>query len=167
MLVAVASYHLWLDWRQPGLYLAKQFTDYEPGIHWSQIQMQSGTTGINSIRIYNPVKQGYDQDPEGKFIREWIPELNDIEDRHLQEPWKASNAGRVLDKAYPFPIVDHLKAAKDARQRVWAVRTGDAFWTETNKIISRHASRKSGSGKRVKTRRKKIESNQLSLFDKP
>ena len=63
MLVAVASYHLWLDWRQTGPHLARMFTDYEPGIHWSQMQMQSGTTGINTLRIYNPIKQGYDQDP--------------------------------------------------------------------------------------------------------
>eukprot|EP00752_Nemacystus_decipiens_P019313 g17369.t1 len=120
MVMAVASYHLWLDWRKPGEHLARQFTDYEPGIHWPQVQMQSGTTGINTIRIYNPVKQGHDQDPDGLFVRRWVPELAAIEDRFLQEPWKAENAGAVLGKAYPFPIVDHLTAAKDARQRIWA-----------------------------------------------
>ena len=99
MVTAVASYHLWLDWREPGLHLARQFTDYEPGIHWSQIQMQSGTTGMNTVRIYNPVKQGYDQDPEGAFIRRWIPELSDIDDRHIQEPWKSQKASSILDKA--------------------------------------------------------------------
>jgi deoxyribodipyrimidine photo-lyase len=63
MLVSFASYHLWLHWREPALYLARLFTDYEPGIHYSQVQMQSGTTGINSVRIYNPIKQGIDHDP--------------------------------------------------------------------------------------------------------
>ena len=72
MVMAVASYHLWLHWREPGLSLARLFTDYEPGIHWSQAQMQSGTTGINTVRIYNPVKQGYDQDPDGVFTRRWL-----------------------------------------------------------------------------------------------
>jgi len=51
MLVSFSSYHLWLHWREPGLHLARVFTDYEPGIHWSQVQMQSGTTGINTLRI--------------------------------------------------------------------------------------------------------------------
>jgi ATP-dependent Clp protease ATP-binding subunit ClpB len=67
MLVAFASYQLWLHWRETGLHLARLFTDYEPGIHWPQMQMQSGTTGTNTVRIYNPVKQSTDQDPEGKY----------------------------------------------------------------------------------------------------
>jgi len=150
MVMAVASYHLWLDWRQPGAHLARHFTDYEPGIHWPQVQMQSGTTGINTVRIYNPVKQGYDQDPSGVFVRRWVPELAKIDDRYLHEPWKAENAGTVLGKDYPFPIINHLESAKDARQKIWGVRRGADFRAAAKSIQEKHGSRK----QRVATRRR-------------
>lgn len=139
MLVAVASYHLWLDWRATGPHLARMFTDYEPGIHWPQMQMQSGTTGMNTVRIYNPVKQGHDQDPTGAFTRRWVPELADVPDAFVQTPWAWEGAGR-LD--YPPPIVDVAEAARDARERVWAVRRGAAFRDEAARVAKRHASRK-------------------------
>ena len=153
MLMAAASYHLWLDWRRPGEHLARMFTDYEPGIHWPQVQMQSGTTGINTIRIYNPIKQGYDQDPEGVFVRKWLPELDAVPDRFVHEPWKWENAATVLDKAYPWPILDHAQASKEARQKIWSIRTGPEFRDEANRIQVRHGSRKSGmanTGRRSK-----------------
>ena len=161
MVMAVASYHLWLDWRAPGLALARLFTDYEPGIHWSQVQMQSGTTGINTVRIYNPVKQGHDQDPDGVFTRRWVPELAAIPDRFLQEPWKAENAGEVLGRVYPHRIIDHIAAAREAREWVWAVRRGPAFRAEAAAIQARHGSRRSGIPNRGQRRRG--ASGQLSL----
>ena len=88
MLVSVASYPLWLHWRPVGEWLARQFLDYEPGIHYSQFQMQSGVTGINAIRIYSPAKQAVDQDPKGHFIRRWVPELKDVPTDYLAEPHK-------------------------------------------------------------------------------
>ncbi|MEM9970923.1 MAG: deoxyribodipyrimidine photo-lyase [Pseudomonadota bacterium] len=165
MVTATASYHLWLDWRKPGEHLARQFTDYEPGIHWPQIQMQSGTTGINTVRIYNPVKQGHDQDPDGFFVRRWVPELADIEDKFLQEPWKADNASQVLGKAYPFPIVDHLTAAKEARQKIWAVRGNQAFRSKAKDIQNKHGSRKSGVPMRGQKAARKSDAQLCLSFD--
>ena len=162
MVMAVASYHLWLHWREPGLELARLFTDYEPGIHWNQVQMQSGTTGINTIRIYNPIKQGNDQDPDGTFTRRWVPELSKIPDHLLQEPWKADNAAEILGKSYPEPIVDYANSATKARKKLWAIRAEPNFREEANKIQEKHGSRKSG----VKTRarkKKKSQETQLSL----
>ena len=161
MLMAVASYHLWLDWRRPGEHLARVFTDYEPGIHWPQVQMQSGTTGINTVRIYNPVKQGQDQDPNGIFTRRWLPELAPVPDKFLQTPWKWEGAASVLGKAYPEPIVDYLAAARDARDKVWAVRRGDAFRAGANVIQNKHGSRKSGI--RNRGQRAARDTGQLSL----
>lgn len=143
MVMATASYHLWLDWRAPGLHLARMFTDYEPGIHWSQVQMQSGTTGINTVRIYNPVKQGFDQDPRGVFIRRWVPELAATPDQHIHEPWKADAAAHVIGAAYPERVFDHLQAAKAAREKVWGVRKGPQFRDQAQAIVAKHASRKS------------------------
>ena len=162
MVMATASYHLWLDWRAPGLQLARYFTDYEPGIHWSQVQMQSGTTGINTVRIYNPVKQGHDQDPTGTFTRRWVPELADIPDKHLQEPWKAENAGAVLGRAYPMRIIDHQVAAREARERIYAVRRGGEFRAQAQAIQQKHGSRKSGIPNRGQ-RPKRKQPAQMSL----
>ncbi|MEL6296250.1 MAG: FAD-binding domain-containing protein [Pseudomonadota bacterium] len=156
MLMAVASYHLWLDWRQTGLHLARQFTDFEPGIHWPQTQMQSGTTGMNTIRIYNPIKQGHDQDPQGVFTRRWLPELAAVPDDLLQEPWKWEGAGNL---AYPAPIVDVPAAAKAARDQIFAVRRGSAFRSEANRVIEKHASRKDPDGHFVNDRSPKRRGN--------
>jgi len=88
MLVSFASYQLWLDWRVTGHHLARLFTDYEPGIHYSQLQMQSGVTGINAMRVYNPIKQSQEHDPKGTFILKWVPELRAIPSEYIHEPWK-------------------------------------------------------------------------------
>jgi deoxyribodipyrimidine photo-lyase len=144
MVMAVASYHLWLDWRATGQHLARMFTDHEPGIHWSQVQMQSGTTGINTIRIYNPVKQGLDQDPTGAFTRVWLPELADVPDALLQEPWRWDGASGLR---YPAPVVDVKAAAAAARDRVWAVRQGDGFRAQAARVARKHASRKDAKGR--------------------
>ena len=169
MVTAVASYHLWLDWRSHGPLLARMFTDYEPGIHWSQVQMQSGTTGMNTVRIYNPVKQGLDQDPDGIFTRRWCPELAEVPDRFLQEPWLWEGAGGVLGRAYPEPIVDVKAAAKAAREAVWAVRKCEAFRAEAARIVDKHASRKDPrfvndrQPRPRRTKRAKLSKDQLSF----
>ena len=104
--------------------------------------MQSGTTGMNTVRIYNPVKQGQDQDPDGVFTRKWCPELADVPDKYLQEPWRWDGAGRIVGRSYPAPIVDVKAAAKAARDAVWAVRKGEAFRAEAARSVEKHASRK-------------------------
>lgn len=141
MVISVASYHLWLDWRATGTHLARMFTDYEPGIHWPQVQMQSGTTGINIPRIYNPVKQGLDQDPKGIFTRRWLPELAGVPDAFLQEPWLWPEARRLLGHRYPEPIVDVATAAREAKERITQARWSAGFAEAAAGIVQRHAIR--------------------------
>jgi deoxyribodipyrimidine photo-lyase len=162
MLVSFASYHLWLDWRGFKDWLACQFVDYEPGIHISQIQMQSGLTGINTLRIYNPVKQGQDHDPEGVFIRQWVPELAKVETIDIHEPWRMPELIQMevdcrLGVDYPFPVVDHKKAVSEARAHFTALRKRDDYWEESRAVMQRHGSRKSrGTRKRPKQKKRKF-----------
>ena len=138
MLMSFASYDLWLPWQQSATVLARLFTDYEPGIHWTQAQMQSGETGINAVRIYSPVKQGYDQDPTGEFIRRWVPELAHLEGKALQEPWTLDE----LPHGYPERMVDHARAAAEAKSRIYAVRRQPDARAEAESVFERHGSRK-------------------------
>ena len=147
MVMAFASYHLNLDWWASGTRLAALFTDYEPGIHWPQVQMQSGQTGINTPRIYNPVKQGLDQDPNGVFTRRWLPELREVPLAFLQEPWRLSDlaqsaAGCIIGIQYPAPIVAHELAARFARDRITMVRRQPGYRELSQRVFDRHGSRR-------------------------
>jgi deoxyribodipyrimidine photo-lyase len=144
MLVSFASYNLWLPWQDTGLVLARLFTDYEPGIHWPQMQMQSGTTGINTIRIYNPLKQGYDQDPDGRFVRRWVPELAAVPDAFLQEPWNWDGAADIIGYRYPERIVDLEATTAAAKELMFGMRRAADFHKASDAIQEKHGSRKSG-----------------------
>lgn len=140
MLVSFACYHLWLDWREIHPHLAQMFTDYEPGIHLCQLQMQAGTTGINTIRMYNPIKQGQTLDPNGVFIRKWIPEIqNRSNDQiHLPEVEQLSLFHEAED--YPKSIVDIEKQGRKAKEVLYALRKNNREVIAP--IVQKHASRR-------------------------
>lgn len=139
MVTSFASYDLWLPWQETGRVLARWFTDYDPGIHWPQIQMQSGVTGMNALRIYDPVKQQRDHDPDGRFVRRWVPELTDVPDDLIATPWLVAPEQR---HGYPDPIVDHAAAAAQAKRRISAVRQRIRGDGTTRALLERHGSRR-------------------------
>ncbi|MFN7863449.1 MAG: FAD-binding domain-containing protein [Curvibacter sp.] len=147
MLVSVAAYPLWLHWRPVGVWLATQFLDYEPGIHWSQLQMQSGTTGINTTRVYNPVKQALDHDPGGRFVRKWLPTLRRVPDSWLLEPWRMPRSmqeacGVHLDREWPNPLVELEAATRIAKQRLYERRGQASVRAAKADVVQRHGSRR-------------------------
>lgn len=145
MLVSVASYPLWLHWQPVGHWLARQFLDYEPGIHWSQMQMQAGTTGINTTRVYNPVKQARDHDPQGHFVRRWLPALRRVPDSWLFEPWRMPPSVReacgLQAGELPQPLVDLEAATRAAKARLHARRAEPEVRAARGAIVERHGSR--------------------------
>ena len=172
MVTSFASYHLWLDWRDTGKHLARMFTDYEPGIHYSQLQMQSGVTGINAIRMYNPTKQAQDHDPEGRFIKTQLPELQNIPLDWLFEPWHMppdlqQKYGCMIGQDYPEPIVDHATAMRHARAKLAEARAAAGFKTTAKAVYQKLGSRRKPVRRKVnanKTKHQPEASQQLSFL---
>ena len=144
MLMSFASYHLWLHWRKPALHLAKLFTDYEPGIHYSQVQMQSGTTGINAIRIYNPIKQSLEKDSEGVFIKKWVPELRSLPKELVHRPWDLTLLEEAMydfkiGRDYPKPIVNIEDSGAHAREKLWSIKNSNKSKKNGLRILAKHS----------------------------
>jgi len=144
MLASFASYNLWLDWRYYAPPLAALFTDFEPGIHYSQIQMQSGTTGINSIRMYNPYKQSEEQDPEAHFIIKNIPSYKDVPKNLLHYPETVTPfEQQLLPPTWKSPIVNVSQSSKKAKDTIYGIRKMINHKIQAKSVFLKHGSRKS------------------------
>jgi deoxyribodipyrimidine photo-lyase len=141
LLVSFLTHHLWQPWQAGVVHLARQFLDFEPGIHYAQFQMQAGTMGVNTLRIYNPVKQAEDNDPEGVFLRKWLPELAALPLPLLREPWKMTELEALsyrvrLGTDYPHRILDHEEAARHAREHLWGTKRSPQARSEVPAILA-------------------------------
>jgi len=174
LLVSFAAYDLWLPWQGFSDGLARLWLDYEPGIHLCQVQMQSGVTAGDALRLYNPTKQAIEHDPAGRFIRRWVPELRRMPLAHLHQPWtlppdEGARLGCVVGRDYPLPLVDHEATSRAAKAAIGAFRRRPDVVAATAAMRARHsdprragdgAGRKGGAGDAAQRRAK----GQLSLF---
>lgn len=115
--------HLLINWQDGERWFMRRLVDGDPAANnggW-QWTAGTGTDAAPYFRIFNPILQGKKYDPEGAYVRRWVPELAAVPVKYIHSPWEMPvdeqrNAGVVLGEHYPAPIVDH----GFARQRVLA-----------------------------------------------
>ena len=107
---------LLLDWRRVGTVLAHAWMDYEPAIHWNQIQMQGGLLPQRHIPMYDVIKQAKQTDPEGLFVKTWCPALKTLNPEVVHEPW-------LLDpNPYREPIIDLKEAFEHGKTLLYSLK---------------------------------------------
>lgn len=130
--MVVASFltkDLGIDWRWGEKYFAIHLNDFDlsannGGWQWAS---SSGCDAQPYFRIFNPVTQSEKFDPDGKFIRRYLPQLAKLSDKRIHAPWTAApdermSAGVTLGTNYPRPIVDHAQARERTLERYAVVK---------------------------------------------
>jgi deoxyribodipyrimidine photo-lyase len=110
---------LLIDWREGERFFFERLVDGDPasnngGWQWAA---STGTDAQPYFRIFNPVAQGRRWDPEGRYVRYWVPELRELPDPHVHAPWESG-----LPDGYPPPIVDHAERRELALERFKSAR---------------------------------------------
>jgi deoxyribodipyrimidine photo-lyase len=146
LLVSFFTHLLWQRWQEASSYLASLFLDFEPGIHYPQLQMQAGTTGIHTLRIYNPVKNSYKHDLDGEFILTYLPCLKAIPLEFVHEPWKLTAMEQSmynfeLGKDYPKPIIEMASTRQHASDSIWKIIQSQESKIQGRKLLKRHTIR--------------------------
>ncbi len=149
MCASFFSYILKQWWKTGADFFYKHLIDADVAINYYQWQMQSGLIGVHANRIYNPTKQVEENDPDGEFIRKYVPELRSVPDRYIAEPWKMpekvqKECGVIIGRNYPEPIVDYDRQARRAREffkrkapEAYKAFEDDEVWRKAS-LSSRH-----------------------------
>lgn len=138
MITSFACHALRLDWRLLHPPLARLWLDYEPGIHLAQLQMQAGVVGINTFRVYSPLKQLQDQDPQCRFVRRWLPELAGMTDEQI-----LSGRHDLLAGVAP-PIIDFAAETAVMKQFLYERKRSAENRVAQGAVLAKHGSRKAG-----------------------
>lgn len=134
--MVVASFlvkHLRIHWRQGEEWFWDTLVDADPANNAGNWQWVAGC-GFDAapyFRIFNPILQGEKFDKDGRYVRQWVPEVADLPDKYLHKPWEAppevlEDAGIRLDETYPSPIVDHKSARQAALDAYDTVKKSDS-----------------------------------------
>ena len=126
--MATASFlvkDLHLDWRRGARWFMHHLIDGDiaSNQHGWQWTAGTGTDAAPYFRVFNPVSQGTKFDPDGTYVRRYVPELAVLSDAEIHEPWKAGGGGMFggVD-GYPAPIIDHSVEREEALRRYAALR---------------------------------------------
>jgi deoxyribodipyrimidine photo-lyase len=122
--------HLLIDWREGEKWFWDTLVDADPGsnpANWQWVA-GSGADAAPYFRVFNPILQGEKFDPDGAYVRRWVPEIAALPASLIHQPWKAAplelaSAGVELGTTYPEPIIDHRVGRERALAAYAKVRT--------------------------------------------
>ncbi|MGB5982003.1 MAG: deoxyribodipyrimidine photo-lyase [Nonlabens sp.] len=147
LLVSFFTHHLWQPWQDCSEHLAQQFLDFEPGIHYPQLQMQAGETGINIVRVYSPIKNSLEHDPDAQFLKKWVPELANLPLPYIHEPWKMPPMEQQflnfdIKRDYYEKIVEVSLSRKRTQDTLYGIQKSIKAKAESQRIVEKHTNPK-------------------------